>query len=105
MPSQSGKITDRCLPSIKKLMLRAIRNMEDCPRKKIVTFTVQRHEPFAALDIDRFLTVRMLPGMTTDWNLSTHQTATAGWKTNFRSDHQRRVEILRCAGPLQIFCF
>src|SRR4051812_39946359 len=86
-------------------MLRAIRNMEDCPRKEIITFTVQHHEPFAALDIDRFLAVRMFSCMTTDWNLSTHQTATAGWKTNLRSDHQRGVEILRCARPLQIFCF
>src|SRR3954467_4211276 len=105
MPCQAGKIADWRFPGIEKLMLRAIRDVQNCSRKEIISSIIQNHESFAALDIDRFLAVRMSAGMAADGNLSSHKRATAGWKTNLWSDHQGRFEILWRARPFQIFRF
>ena len=102
VPGKSGEITYRCFAGVEQLMWRSIRNVQNRPRKKIVALIIENHKSFAALDINRFLAVKVFSGMPAHRNLRAHETAAPGGKSSFRRDHQCRFVILGRAHPFKI---
>src|SRR5918996_1132581 len=103
VPSQTRNIGNTEITRVEELVRGAIGNMKDRARKKVVTGVIENHESFATLNVNGFLTVKMLASVPADRDFGFHETAATRGEAELRRDHQGGLVILDRAHPSEIF--